>query len=261
MSLATHDFGGNGPDVLLLHGGADNLQTWRDLVPRLRARFRLVAYDARGHGQSPTPQRASVDDHVADIAAVADRFKLEHPLLVGHSMGGVNALLAAPAGRFAGVLALDGVPRWWSQPNLSQEALEEIGRSRGLGWSGTVDELERETGELAADSPHAELIRAIFRRNHEANGDGLLRRKPDAAYAIALAKIYQGPGSGLTKEKIDAASCPVTMLCSEQWVTGADARRTLDELAGGVEVAWLDTSHYVHWDEPDEVVRRIEALA
>ena len=261
MRLAVHDFGGTGPDVLLLHGGADNLETWRDLVPRLRPRFRIVAYDARGHGQSPTPETVSVTEHVADVTAVADRFELEHPLLVGHSMGGVNALLAASAGRFAGVLAVDGVPRWWSQPNLSEEALEEIGRSRGLGWSGTVEELERELSQLAANEVHAELIRAIFRRNHEHDGDGLLRRKPDVTYAIALARIYQGPESGLTREEIEAARCPVTMLCSEQWVTGADARRTLDELADRIDVIWLDTSHHVHWDDPDEVVRRVEALA
>lgn len=259
MNLAVRDFGGDGPDVLLLHGGADNLETWRDLVPRLRRPFRIVAYDARGHGQSPTPHRASVDDHVADIAAVADELALERPLLVGHSMGGVNALLAGASERFAGIVAIDAVPRWWIRPDLTRAELEEIGRSRGLGWSGTLEELEREARSLAEGSEHAELIRAIFRRNHERNGAGRLRRKPDAEYALALAQIYQGPESGLTKEKIEAVRCPVTMLCSEQWVTGGDARRTLDELSGRVEVVWLDTSHYVHWDDPEEVVRRVEA--
>ncbi|MDQ3777649.1 MAG: alpha/beta hydrolase, partial [Actinomycetota bacterium] len=260
VNLALHDFGGTGPDVLLLHGGADNLETWRDLVPRLRRRFRLVAYDARGHGQSPTPAHASVEDLVSDVTAVADELELGRPLLLGHSMGGVNALLAAASERFAGVVALDGVPRWWSRPDLTVEDLVEIGRSRGLGWSGTQEELDRQAASLGRDSRHGELIRAIFRRNHEPDGSGLLRRKPDPSYALALAQIYQGPESGLTKEKVEEARCPVVLLCSEQWVTGAAARRALAELSRA-EVVFLDTSHYVHWDDPDEVVRRVEAIA
>lgn len=257
-ALAVHDYGGEGPDVLLLHGGGDNLETWREFAPLLQPRFHLFAYDARGHGQSPTPERASVDEMVDDVIAVA--VKLRSPLVVGHSMGGVNALLAA--GRtdgLAGVVALDAVPRWWSRPNLTREDFEEIARSRGLDWSGTPDELEAQAAELAEESAHVELIRAVFRRNHELNGAGILRRKPDAEYAIRLAAIYSGPESGLTRERIAAASCPVLMLCSEAWVTGEDARRTLAEIE--VDVEWLDTSHYLHWDAPEEVARRIEAFA
>lgn len=257
--LALHDYGGDGPDVLLLHGGADNLETWRDFAPLLQPSFRVVAYDARGHGQCLTPDVASVADLVGDVLAVAEG--LEHPLLVGHSMGGVNALLAAgQTESLAGVVALDAVPRWWSRPDLTRTDLEEIGRSRGLGWSGSPEELERETAALAQDSEHAELIRAVFRRNHELNGEGVLRRKPDPEYALRLAQIYMGPESGLTRARIEAARCPVLMLCSKTWVTADEARNTLAELVG-VEVAWLDTGHYLHWDAPDEVARRIREFA
>lgn len=258
IDLAVHDYGGDGPDLLLLHGGADNLETWRDFAPLLQPSFRVVAYDARGHGQSLTPDQASVDDMVSDVMTVAG--DLERPLLVGHSMGGVNALLAAgQTDRLAGVVALDAVPRWWSRPDLTTADLVEIGRSRGLGWSGTVEELELEASRLAEGDRHAELIRAVFRRNHEENGHGRLRRKPNPEFALRLAQIYQGPESGLTRERIEAARCPILMLCSESWVTGDEARRTLAELAG-VEVAWLDTGHYLHWDAPDEVARRIREL-
>jgi pimeloyl-ACP methyl ester carboxylesterase len=50
------------------------------------------------------------------------------------------------------------------------------------------------------------------------------------------------------------------MLCSETWVTGDGARSTLAALRNA-EVVWLDTSHYLHWDAPDEVARRIRELA
>lgn len=262
MELALHDYGGSGRALLLLHGGGDNIESWCNLAPLLRDQFRLFAYDARGHGQSPTPDEASVAQMVDDVSAVSDELGLDRPLLVGHSMGGANALLAASqADRFAGVVALDAVPRWWSRPNLTTADFEEIGRSRGIGWMGTARELELEVAAAGEGSEHAELIRAVLRRNHDTDGNGLLHRKPRAAYALRLAQIYQGPESGLTEERIAAARCHVLLLCSEKWVHGAEVRQRLASLPSHVETEWLDTGHYLHWDVPDRVSERIRAFA
>lgn len=262
MDLVLQDHGGSGRDLLLLHGGADNVETWRELAPLLVADFRVVAYDARGHGRSPTPGEASVDEMVSDVFAVSDELGFERPVLVGHSMGGVNALLAAAAAdRFAGVVALDAVPRWWSRPNLTDEEFAEIGRSRGAGWVGTAEELERQIAAAGEGREHAELIRAVLRRNHELDGDGLLHRKPRPDYALRLGQIYQSAESGLTDERIAAACCPVRLLCSERWVHGDEVRRRLARLPDHVEAEWLGTSHYVHWDAPEGVAERIGELA
>jgi pimeloyl-ACP methyl ester carboxylesterase len=261
VELSVEDYGGKGPDLLLLHGGADNVETWRELVRRL-PRFRIAAYDARGHGESPTPEKASVAQMVADVFAVVDHLGFDRPLLVGHSMGGINALLAAAEeDRFAGVVALDAVPRWWSRPDLTREEFEEIGRARKVDWRGTPDELEREFAAIVAGKQHAELIRAVLRRNHELDGDGLLRRKPHPAFALRLAQIYQSPESGLTLERIEATRCPVILLCSESWVQGSEVRRTLAGLPPLIRVEWLGTRHHLHWDHPDEVANRIKGLA
>jgi pimeloyl-ACP methyl ester carboxylesterase len=258
MELALHDYGGHGPDLLLLHGGADNVETWRELAPRLVPHFRVAAYDARGHGRSPTPEQASAAQMVEDVFAVTDELGLDRPLLVGHSMGGINALLAAAeADRFTGVVALDAVPRWWSRPDLTVEEFEQIGRARKADWSGTPDELERELSETAAGSHHAELIRAVLRRNHEPDGNGRLRRKPEPAFALRLAQIYQGPESGLTLERIESIRCPVVLLCSDTWVR----REALSRLSPRIRVEWLGERHHLHWHHPDEVADRIRVLA
>jgi pimeloyl-ACP methyl ester carboxylesterase len=262
VELELYDYGGSGRELLLLHGGADNVESWRELAPLLRNDFRLFAYDARGHGRSPTPEAASVEEMVEDVFAVADELELDRPVLVGHSMGGVNALLAAAReDRFAGVVALDAVPRWWSRPNLTDAEFAEIGRSRGAGWLGTAQELELQIAAAGEGKEHAELIRAVLRRNHEVDGNGLLRRKPHPEYALRLGQLYQGPDSGLTEERIAAARCPVRLLCSERWVHGDDVRKRLATLPAHIEVEWLATSHYVHWDAPDPVADRIRELA
>ncbi len=257
MELAVHDFGGDGPDLLLLHGGGDNLETWRDFAPLLARDFHVWAYDAIGHGRCLAPDVASVEALVEEVLVAAAR--LESPIVVGHSMGGINALLAAGrADNFRAVVGLDAVPRWWSHPNLTRRDVEEIARSRGLGWTGTPEEFETQVDGLAADSPHIELIRAVFRRNHVPNGNGRLRRRPEFELAVELAEIYRGPESGLTAEKIDAARCPVLQLCSEGWVA-PEARQRLAGRSARVE--WLDTSHYLHRDAPEEIARRIRELA
>jgi pimeloyl-ACP methyl ester carboxylesterase len=259
VELSVHDYGGDGPDLLLLHGGADNVETWRELVPRLRLRFRVSAFDARGHGHSPTPEEVSVEQMVGDVFAVVDHLGLARPLLVGHSMGGINALLAASEqDRFGGVVALDAVPRWWSRPNLTDSEFEEIGRMRGVGWVGTPEELQREVTQLwEAGKRHAGLVSAVFRRNHELDGDGLLRRKPQAHFALRLAQIYQGPESGLTVERLESIRVPIVLLCSETWVR-EDA---VGRLSPEIQVEWLGTRHHIHWDHPDEVAARITELA
>lgn len=255
MELSVHDHGGDGPDLLLIHGGADNLETWRGLVPRLGG-FRIGAYDARGHGQSPTPDDVSVPQLVDDVFAVAEHFGMDRPLLVGHSMGGINALLAAAqSDRFAGVVALDSVPRWWSRSDLTVEEFREIGRARKVDWAGTAEELEAELA--AVNGTHTDLVRAVLRRNHEPDGGGVLRRKPYPAYALPLAQTYQGPGSGLTLDRIAAVNCPVTIVCSTGWVSP----EAVAEVPSHARVVWLGERHHIHWDHPDAVADEVRRLA
>jgi pimeloyl-ACP methyl ester carboxylesterase len=255
VELSVHDYGGDGRDLLLLHGGADNVETWSGLVPRLQPTFRVAAYDARGHGRSPTPADVSVEQLVGDVFDVTDHLGLDRPVLVGHSMGGINALLAAAeANHFAAVVALDAVPRWWSRPDLTVAEFEEIGRARKVAWTGSADDLEKELA--AVNGSHAELIRAVLRRNHEPDGAGRLRRKPLPSFALRLAQTYQGRESGLTAERIAAISCPVTLLCSETWVSPDAVKR----LSSDIRVEWLGLRHHIHWDHPDEVATRILEL-
>ena len=73
-------------------------------------------------------------------------------------------------------------------------------------------ELEQQIAWVREGRSHADLIAAVFRRNHELDGDGLLRRKPYAHYALRLAQIYQGPESGLTAELIESIGTNILSL-------------------------------------------------
>ncbi|PCG84288.1 alpha/beta hydrolase [Streptomyces sp. WZ.A104] len=100
VRLFCTDHGGDGPPLLLLHGLAGHCGEWDALAARFAATHRVVAFDARGSGASTRrPGDVSRAAHVRDVLAVARALGLsgEHTVLVGQSMGGLTALLAAAA--------------------------------------------------------------------------------------------------------------------------------------------------------------------
>lgn len=80
---------GKGKDaIVLVHGWTCNLTNWRDQIPELSKRARVIALDLPGHGLSDKPQTAYNMDLFADaIDAVMKDAGVEHAVLVGHSMG------------------------------------------------------------------------------------------------------------------------------------------------------------------------------
>lgn len=82
------------PPLVLAHGLATDLHLWDAMLPFLEGKFRVVRYDARGHGKSPPPsgQDWRMEDLVADAVGVLDRFGLERAAFAGLSMGGMTGL-------------------------------------------------------------------------------------------------------------------------------------------------------------------------
>jgi non-heme chloroperoxidase len=109
------DGGSGGSVVLLLHGGGQTRHSWKRTAERLAANGRTaVAFDARGHGDSGwhPSQDYSLDGFVGDLADCAGT--LEHPpVLVGASLGGITALVAAEEhpGIARGLVLVDVVVR------------------------------------------------------------------------------------------------------------------------------------------------------
>jgi pimeloyl-ACP methyl ester carboxylesterase len=89
----SYDRSGEGPAILLLHGGGGKRQDWHETgyVARLKEQFTVITIDLRGHGESglPTdPAEYTTDKMGLDILAVADACGFEHFILWGMSFGG-----------------------------------------------------------------------------------------------------------------------------------------------------------------------------
>uniref|UniRef100_UPI0006E1BD86 alpha/beta fold hydrolase n=1 Tax=Peterkaempfera griseoplana TaxID=66896 RepID=UPI0006E1BD86 len=162
VRLVCRDWGGTGQPVVLLHGLAGHLGEWDALARRLSPRYRVVAVDQRGHGASERrPQDVSRAAYVADVVAVADQLELRRPVLVGQSLGGHTAMLAAAAHpELVRALALVeagpgrpdpdglvGIGTWldsWPVPFPSPEAAAAFlgGGPVGAGWAAGLEERE-----------------------------------------------------------------------------------------------------------------------
>jgi pimeloyl-ACP methyl ester carboxylesterase len=96
VRLACRDYGGTGPAALLLHGLAGDGEEWAASAGWLRERCRVLALDARGHGESERlPQDVSPAAHISDVAFVIEELALAPVILIGQSLGGHTALLTA----------------------------------------------------------------------------------------------------------------------------------------------------------------------
>lgn len=83
------DIQGNGPPIILLHSWCGSHRDWSPLVKRLKDRFTLYTWDARGHGQSChyNAQPCGLSHMADDLHHLINTYHLQKPMVIGHSMG------------------------------------------------------------------------------------------------------------------------------------------------------------------------------
>jgi pimeloyl-ACP methyl ester carboxylesterase len=140
---------GSGPTVLMLHGNPDNADEWGPLIARLSRRFRCIAPDFPGYGDSPEPP-ASFSYNLAHqtqfVDSVLQALGVADPLiLVVHDTGGMvgTAWAAANVDRLRGMVitntvAFDGFPwfriaRQWGDSSVRGRIRAWLGMA-ALGW-------------------------------------------------------------------------------------------------------------------------------
>jgi pimeloyl-ACP methyl ester carboxylesterase len=100
-----HDDAGDGPVVVLVHGHPFNRGMWAPQLTALRDRFRVIAPDLRGYGDSPvTPGTVPMAQLAADVGHLLDRKGITTAALAGLSMGGLVVMELAAA----------QPERWWA---------------------------------------------------------------------------------------------------------------------------------------------------
>ena len=132
---------GSGPAILLTHGFGASSRMWEGQVAALRDRYRVIAWDMRGHGDSDSPEDPAVysePETVADMAAILDACGEDGAIVGGLSLGGYMSLAfnLAHADRTNALMLFDTGPGYnnpkgregWNQFAIRRaEAFEERG--------------------------------------------------------------------------------------------------------------------------------------
>jgi len=184
LTVCVTDTGG-GPPVVLLHGLGCGKRMWTHQIRALKQRFRVIAYDQRGHGLTDAPALATSysASHLArDLVGVLDALKIERAAIVGFSLGGGPALaLAASKPERVSRLVLADVGAGADDP-VKTEAMARR-------W---VDLIRRgNTDELVCEMLRSELFkvyarRNLRRRNHMA---ALIRATPLDGLRFTLSEV------------------------------------------------------------------------
>jgi pimeloyl-ACP methyl ester carboxylesterase len=118
----------DGEPVLLLHGWPQHWYEWRDVVPALSERYRLLMPDLRGLGWSEVTERGYEKENLArDQIALLDTLGIERVKLIGHDWGGYAGFLMcllAPE-RVERYLATNIIHPW---PRTSARGLLDVWR-------------------------------------------------------------------------------------------------------------------------------------
>jgi non-heme chloroperoxidase len=258
LTLVADEWGeptAGGVPVLLLHGGAQTRQAWRGTAAALAGMgYYVQTLDLRGHGESDWAGDGdySFEAVVADVRAVAGR--LDRPVIVGASLGGVAALLgqAESGNHLARALVLVDVT-----PRIEVAGTERIIRfltSRPDGF-GSVEEAADAVAEYL---PH---------RDRPGSTEGLarnLRRGTDGRYhwhwdprVLAMITEARPAWTDSFREKLEEAasrlSIPVLLVRggASDVVSPDGARQFLDLVPGAEYQEVPRAGHMVAGDQND----------
>ena len=268
----TGEVAGAGQTVLFVHGSVSDSRTWDAVFRAVAARFRAVRYSRRFHHPNPAIAPGEVysyEQHVDDLLAVIDAQDAELSL-VGHSSGGVLALLAAVRRPEAVRRLVLVEPAVFGRVVGDPPRLAEIGRAlRADPWL----TLSLVRFALAAVEP----ARAAARRGDSAAairrlGRGVLGRRalarlsPERARQVEenfFAAELLGPGMPrIGAEEVQAVRCPTLVVAGDESPRHFRrlARLLAAELPNGELAVLPGASHIVHEDAPEAFAAALTAF-
>jgi 3-oxoadipate enol-lactonase len=219
------DTGGAGAPVVLLHPGVGDSRIWAPVMPRLTRRYRVLRYDARGHGESP-PATAPYT-LLTDLIAVLDQLEVPRATFVGCSQGGASSIdlaLSQPSRVSALVLVSPGLTGYPWPEDADSGARAEF---ESLAKAGDIDGVAALIGRMwAAAGPGdgaVEQLRSAARA-WLANGD-FEQQDPPAVDRLGDIAI---PAVLLIGDK----DYPPLIACDDAIVAGIPGCRRIDVPGG-----------------------------
>ena len=207
VQLEVLDWGGSGPALLLMHGGADSAHVFDDMAPGLAKRYRVAGFTRRGHRGSSAPTTGYGFARLAeDAVRVMDALGLERPVVVGHSGAGevMHVLGARYPTRIAGLVYVDAA--FDRGDDADSEAYDAVRRTLpGAPGPGPGDLASfTALGSFFANIQGLPFPEGYLRARWVANPDGTVARMwaPDRPIIQAMSKELQAAYKPYKPERI-----------------------------------------------------------
>lgn len=227
-----------GPGLLLLHGITDSWRSFEPVLPWLPPDWHVVSMTQRGHGGSSTAASYRTRDFAADAAAFVETLGLAPVIVVGHSMGAVNALRLAidhPAA-VRGVVAAGGFASFSDKPELV-----DFIQSQMLALN------ERVPRELAESFQRDTVVGPVAPGLLETMVDECLRT-PAATWRGAFAALLEDDFSN----ELHKVEVPVLLPWGDADIFSpeSDQQRLQRQLPQATRVVYTGVGHALHWEQP-----------
>ena len=160
--------------LVFLHGWGGDREYWKNQVDTFAADYRVVAIDQAGFGESGKDRKAwTVESLAGDVEAVVKDLGLKRVILVGHSMGGPVALLAAKRmpGTVVGVVGVDTLQN--AESKLPEELRKSLIEGMEKDFKGTIRTM---FDGILPEKVHADVKKFLVTKAEKAD--------PKAAVAI-----------------------------------------------------------------------------
>ncbi|WP_232265665.1 alpha/beta fold hydrolase [Streptomyces pactum] len=236
--LSYLDFGGPGAPLLALHGHYNEASAFAPLAEALAPRWRVLALDQRGHGESDRARCYGRDGYVADVAAFHRHLGIGPVAVLGHSLGGVNAYQYAA--------------RW--PERVRALIVEDIGAVVNSDWSFTLRLPRRAPSRqdlVTALGPVAPYLECSFRRSDDGWG---------FSFGIEHTVASQRALNGDHWPDWTAVACPTLLIrgTRSDELTAGHAAEMIARRAGRARLVELPAGHVVHHDAPDRFAAAVE---
>ena len=268
LDLAVYEFGGHGPDIVLVHATGFCAATLGPLAHNLGRHHRCWGLDLRGHGRSDRPPDGNFawTGFATDVLTVIDHLGLDQPSGFGHACGGAAILLAEEArpGTFRSMYCFEPVvmPDSARAFVMKKNPLAEGARRRRETFPSAADAFVNFSSKPPFSDLDPEALRLYIDGGFEivpsdAGGDGLairLRcRREDESVVYAEAAHHEA------FSHLHAIGCPVTVSCGE--LTDAFGPPLRDAVADQLPDARVETligmGHFGPLQQPPAVAASV----
>jgi pimeloyl-ACP methyl ester carboxylesterase len=237
--------------MLLLHGFMGHAHVWDIFALEFRNSYHVISLDQRGHGESDWSQKRaySIDDHFSDICRLAEILHLDRMILIGHSMGGRNALFYAACfpEKVDSLVLVDARP---SASQQSSNALMELLVHFPL-QADTLEQVVESIREIYPLLPYG-FARHIASHGYKKTEDGKYVPKYDTRMSLQCQR------SRYSVEDlwpfVTSISCPTLIVRGERspFLSKEDAKNIVDHLPRGSLGEISHSTHVPVQENPEE---------